>query len=122
MSDLHEKIAEICKFSFCQPNDLADQILALLPSLKRWVKVEECPFCKNTIPFVHKDQSPECICKDTQEIRTPLQWEDVDWDRLLNVAYKVANYKWPKEEPYDYIDELKLALKTKSGHKIEREK
>jgi hypothetical protein len=70
------------------------QILALLPSLDGWEKVEKC---KHTSHYVdgmrlRNNKCPECNGK---EIVTPLQFDDVDWDNLL-----IQNTSYPITEDY----------------------
>ena len=104
---LREKIAEIlCKdtsfhTSHRYTKEKVDQILALLPSLKGWVKVGECSKCKNGYIF-----GIECAyCTGTGEIRTPLEFEDVDFDEAKVVCGFIL-----------------IPAVTKSGARIEREK
>jgi len=78
------------------------QIKALLPSLEGWVKVRKCPNLGSSIP------NGQCtICDDTGKICTPLEFGDMDWNRVLK-----------------YLDDtgyLNLAsVTTKSGAVIRR--
>ena len=93
------------RFSNEDANWILDRV-ALLPSLKEWEKVEKCKF------FIGK-LIPEgdvicnfsnCIKCDNGIIRTPLQFEDMDWSELLRCAQYWSNFK----------------LVTKSGEKIVR--
>jgi hypothetical protein len=59
------------------------EILALLPSLKGWVKV-------GYLGCFHNDardgEHYECKCNGKGEIVSPLKFEDVDWKLALDIA------------------------------------
>jgi len=66
-----------------QRTNAINQILALLPSLKGFVKMVKCPNLGNGMP------NGICsLCKDTGEICVPLELEDMDWDGILQEIWE----------------------------------
>lgn len=117
MSELREKIAEICKFKFCQPNDLADQILALLPDLSKWVKVERCKDVEQESKYYGHSQCT--TCHGTGTISSPLELGDARVDEMIDTLILLRDDFEPGTVGRRWIDD---ALTTKSGAKIERKK
>ena len=86
---------------------------ALLPSLPGWGKEKKCSACSGIGYSSWKDPAKGFIpcdsCHGTGTIRSPLEFSDVDWNRVLEYAIL-----WQ-----DVINEGP-ALTTKSGEKIVR--
>lgn len=121
--EMREKIAEIINEWLLGLNlhpdtadRMADQILALFPSLDELEVVGECTY-GDRIAY-HAPNCPEC--NGTGEVTRSLAWEDIDINKLIN---DVINLN--KQQMELYTGKLHylynpLSLQTSDGGKVRR--
>ncbi len=127
MSDLFKKVLDIVSdarvnslqgdnIPFKNSVNYAAEILALLPSLEGWVKVEKCEhYHKGCNGTFLSGGNCAADCHGTGEIVTSLEFGDVDWDKLLIDFLACKEYLAGRNGYYS-----SNALVTKSGEVIRR--
>ena len=90
-----------------------------LPSLEGIMVVEKCEHRIEKIGELCNPLTGKCpLCNETGTITRQAEWGDIDIKKLINAANRLLDYKFPREEPYDFLDLLKNALTTKSGGRL----
>ncbi len=106
--------SDSCKYQQDEPK-------ALLPSLEGWVKVEKCEhYHKGCNGTFLSGGNCAADCHGTGQICSPLQFEDVDWNEVLDtlITLRVRGGFDDNSIGARWIDD---ALTTKSGEVIRRE-